>query len=440
MRKTSVATNDGTSRRQSGRQPRTTTNRPINYYARNFGSMSGAVEEPPDDSPPGFFPAIQFFADSISALPREVQRHVTLMKEVEAKVYGPTEALKQVSQKILTLPDPPRRNQRPLHGLGLLSFTANNSVPSSVTGSVINGSAPNLGQRVSDILDPSTAQFDEQADFARRADFQNLRHLIGNVIANLDEKNVVMADTNRALAQQLSRMDSVMPYVEGEISEEARLGSLTHWAYADNRTKKQTGPANNERVRRDVAATSSLAAAAAHVHEGEIAAARGEARREAKKSRAHVDSDFDDRPVKRVQTAKARKGVDPLAEPKVAGLGITNGAANAVAPTKRRKVDKALAAPLMERSASGAKNGKVGNTTPRSTPAVEPVVKQRKKPGPAPGSQPSRKRYVIARNRTCKDNALIKPQKCCTQLWRKFAKAGLVARTCQLADATGAFH
>ncbi|KAH0287208.1 hypothetical protein M436DRAFT_85863 [Aureobasidium namibiae CBS 147.97] len=394
VRKASIATTDTNSaRRQSARQPRTSTSRPINYYARSFGQLDNNHENQ-DPDPPGFFPGVQYFADSISALPREVQRHITLMKEVEAKVYGPTEALKFLTNSILNKPAPLSRNQPT--SPRLLSFTAPPSATVSSAGSVINGNQPTtFDQRVQDDLE---SQQDEQADHARRSEFQSLRHVIGNLITNLDEKNVVMAEANRALAQQLARLDSVMPHVENEISEESRLGSLTHWAYQDNRAKKQTTTSQNERNRRDVAATSSLAAAAAAVHDQDIAAARGEARRETKKtSRTQaIDSDFDDRPTKRAQTGKSRKNAD--AEPKASGLGIANGTATA-ATTKRRKVEKAPAiagAPAMERSASNmstvvkAARG-AGNTTPRSTPAVE-ATKKKGKPGPAPGTGAGKKR------------------------------------------------
>ncbi|KAI4725590.1 hypothetical protein E4T49_06690 [Aureobasidium sp. EXF-10728] len=396
VRKASVATTDtNTGRRQSARQPRTSTSRPINYYARSFGQLDNHDHQDPD--PPGFFPAVQYFADSIAALPREVQRHITLMKEVEAKVYGPTEALKFLTSSILNKPAPLSRNQP--SSPRLLSFTAPPSATASVAGSVVNGNQPTtFDQRAQDDLE---SQQDEHADHARRSEFHSLRHVIGNMITNLDEKNVVMAEANRALAQQLARLDSVLPHIENEISEESRLGSLTHWAYQDNRAKKQTTTSQNERNRRDVAATSSLAAAAAAVHDQDIAAARGEARRETKKtSRAQaIDSDFDDRPTKRGQTAKSRKNAD--LEPKASGLGIANGTANA-ATTKRRKVEKAAAvagAPAMERSASNmstvAKAARgAGNTTPRSTPAVE-ATKKKGKPGPAPGTGAGKKRNAV---------------------------------------------
>ncbi|CAD0023056.1 unnamed protein product, partial [Aureobasidium pullulans] len=385
VRKASIATTDtNTGRRQSARQPRTSTSRPINYYARSFGQYSNNHDQQ-DPDPPGFFPAVQYFADSIAALPREVQRHITLMKEVEAKVYGPTEALKFLTSSILNKPAPLSRNQP--SSPRLLSFTAPPSATHSVAGSVINGNQPTtFDQRIADDLE---SQQDEQADHLRRSEFQSLRHVIGNMITNLDEKNVVMAEANRALAQQLARLDSVIPHIENEISEESRLGSLTHWAYQDNRAKKQTATTQNERNRRDVAATSSLAAAAAAVHDQDIAAARGEARRETKKTnRSHaVDSDFDDRPTKRTQTAKSRKNAD--AEPKASGLGIANGIVNA-ATTKRRKVEKgptALGAPAMERSANGQRCWKHNPKVDTSSRADE-----KKKPGPAPGTGAGKKR------------------------------------------------
>lgn len=404
QRRGSIATD--TNRRQSGRQPRTSRSGPVNYYARPYGSLGGPVDEPQEQEPPGFFPAITYFADAITALPKEVQRHVSLMKEVEAKVYGPTEALKSLSSRILQLPTPPPRHSDP-STQGLLSLTASNSATASLAGSVINGTAPTVDVRMSDGLDGADSHVDEQAELVRRSHFRDLRQLIGNMIVNLDEKNNVMAEANRVLAQQLSRMDSVMPHVEGEISEEARLGSLTHWAYAENRVKKQPAPVN-DRARRDVAATTNLAAAAAAVHDNDIAAARGGTTREGKKSRNnhHVDSDFDDKPATK-RGAPATKARREATEQKATGLGITNGA-SAIAPAKRRKVEKATAAPAMERSASNLKNGRGGNTTPRGTPTAEPV-KQRKKPGPAPGFVPVKKRYAIIMTIRTFDNPLISP-------------------------------
>lgn len=42
------------------------------------------------------------------------------------------------------------------------------------------------------------------------------------------------------------RLNTVFPYIAGEISEEARLGSLAHWAYSNKSTAKV---ATNEQLR-----------------------------------------------------------------------------------------------------------------------------------------------------------------------------------------------
>lgn len=391
-------------RRQSVRQARTSSTRPQNYYARPFGSFGGPVEGPADEDPPGFFPAIQYFTDSIDALPKEVMRYVTMVKEVEAKIHGPTQALARLSDTIMKMPVPPRRHPRPT-AQTMLSFTGPNSATTSHNGSVINGALPTLHhQNTSDSLDPSAAtpQIDEQADLTRRHAFQELRFVVSNMIANLDEKNVVMAQANRCLAQQLDRVDHVLPYVENEISEEARLGSLTHWAYADNRVKKQAAPTVHERTRRDVAATNNLAAAAAAMHDADIAAARNDARREAKKSRKEqIESDFDDKPVaKKPGPGKGRKAAETAPAAKATGLGITNGTVNEL-PAKKRRIEKPLAAPAMERQLSGLRNGRGGKASPRSTPAAETIKKKTKAaaatapaPAPAPALGPGRKRSV----------------------------------------------
>ena len=211
-------------RRQSGRQIRTSTSRPVNYYARPFGSFSGGqVDEPRDDTPPGFFPAIQYFTDAITALPKETMRHFTLMKEVEAKVHGPTQAVTQMAGKIMQMPVPPRRDLQPSRQ-ALLSFTANNSsAATSANPSVLNGMIPASNHSTNN--DEHTLRnphLDPQVDMARRQDFHNLRMVIQSILINLDEKNVCLAEANRTLNKQLARVEDVIPHVESEISEEGR--------------------------------------------------------------------------------------------------------------------------------------------------------------------------------------------------------------------------
>ncbi len=62
--------------------------------------------------PPGLYPAITRFSDAIAALPREYRRHVTLLREVDAKAWEPEQNLQNVLDEILvdlrTTPAPPR--------------------------------------------------------------------------------------------------------------------------------------------------------------------------------------------------------------------------------------------------------------------------------------------------------------------------------------------
>src|ERR1700760_1794913 len=91
-------------RRQSSRAVRSTAARPQNYYSVQF---SQTVEDPiPPDRHPVFFPAITHFTDALDALPREVMRHFSMMKEVEAKLHAPDEELAKLATQISTLPRP----------------------------------------------------------------------------------------------------------------------------------------------------------------------------------------------------------------------------------------------------------------------------------------------------------------------------------------------
>lgn len=355
-----------------------------------------------DTTPAGFFPALTFFTDAVTALPREVMRQLTLMKEVEAKVHGPNERLGEAVDALLEQPVPRRSDTAGGPNVGMLSFTAANSAIGSANVSLVNGVAPygaTAGQdsTAASIAGEDTAQ-DGEGDMERRKQYHELRMITHNLLANLDEKNVVLTEANRVLSLQMSRIDSVMPHVEQEIPEEARLGSMTHWAYSDNRLKvKPLPPAASERNRRDVALANSLAAAASAVHETDILAARRDATKDTGKEktargrqREQIDSEFEDRPKK--TTAKVARGKAAAAAAAAAsatGLGIsTNGE-----PVKRRKVEKVAGAPAMERQASS--KSKLQKETPRSTPAAEPVKKVAKTKA-APVAPPKRKNVSSA--------------------------------------------
>ncbi|KAF2162914.1 hypothetical protein M409DRAFT_68870 [Zasmidium cellare ATCC 36951] len=386
---------------RNGVQPRRTaranTTRPANYYARPFGSFSTGVDHDndaaimADSQAAGFFSALQYFTDAITALPKEVQKQITLVKEVEAKVHGPNETMGEILDTLLEYPVPTRKPTAGAGGAnaptaGVLALTANNSTSGSANVSLVNGATGRHSVQPSLVGSLNGEEtYDFETERARRQQYHNLRMITAGLLPNLDEKNVVLSEATRVLALQQTRVDSVWPHVESELSEEARMGSMTHWAYSDNRQKTKT-TASGAQNRRDVAATNNLAAAASMLHETEIAQARRDAGREAtrektkgKRTEQPGDSDFDDKPRKAPKISKK------AANAAAAGLGIST---NGEPATKRKKVDKSLGAPGMERTISATgKAAKASKETPRSTAAAatEPVVKKTKgKPGPPP--------------------------------------------------------
>jgi hypothetical protein len=169
----------------------------------------------PDDRPkpaPGFFPGITYFTDAITALPKEMIRHSTMLKEVDAKIYGPEEQLKKFISAV------------PL----------------------------------------KAASQEDPADRTRREQFFASRFLMNDMLGSLDEKNHVLSTANEALEKLLARCDNAWPLIEQEISEETRWGRLDHWAYTDRSSEKKPA-ANTERTTRRGDAASTNAAAAAVV-------------------------------------------------------------------------------------------------------------------------------------------------------------------------------
>lgn len=358
-------------RRQPTRSVRTSTTRPSNYYARPLGYRGSisAIAEPEISSTaaaPGFFPAITHFADGLAALPKEVMPQLTLLKETEGKVYQPDQALIELVGAVNALPSLPRQASQ-LHSHPFLNFSYSNSINVSANASVIDGHVPgSLPANVDNYEPPSSQQepVHEQLE-TRRILFRQLQEQLKVMTAVLDEKSFALNGANEALARQLGRLEKTIPFIEKEVSEEARLGSNTHWAlpHMKEQRKPTTAPVN-ERSRRDIQAANSLAAAAAVVHENDIAATRSEARREAmqaKRNRNHnVGSDFDERPASKkiVGNAKIRKPQESAAlfEP---SKGVSNGATST--SHKRRRVEKSTS---LERRASvvGA-NGKAAQKT-----------------------------------------------------------------------------
>ncbi|KAH7397507.1 hypothetical protein BKA64DRAFT_642659 [Cadophora sp. MPI-SDFR-AT-0126] len=354
-------------RAQPLRQTRNNPPRSSISGTRNFGSrgsLGGGMEETPVD----IFPAITHFADAITALPKELVRHFTLLKEVDAKIFAPEEELGKLVEAALNAPLP--RPQQPERHLALGPTSAPMSAQGSHNGSIVNGNAGSVHStaeaEASNVWDPE--------NIPRRQLFQHCAYTMQNMLVSLDEKNHVISTASEALNKQLARIDECFPYIELEVSEEARYGSTTHWAYPENRQPK--APAGVSR--REIAAANSLSAAAQQI--AEEAAARSDARKQAilerrKGKNQQAESDFDEERHKEKKVhgnTKGRKVADAV------GLGITNGNGN---PPKRRKVEKGPAGgvimekPLSSVFGNGTAKGKAAS--PRETPVPEAKKRSR---------------------------------------------------------------
>lgn len=64
------------------------------------------MEQTPEasNSAPGFFPALTHFTGAVDALPKEVIKHFSMFKEVEAKLHDPELMLEELFREIAQQP------------------------------------------------------------------------------------------------------------------------------------------------------------------------------------------------------------------------------------------------------------------------------------------------------------------------------------------------
>ncbi|KAI3330122.1 hypothetical protein F4824DRAFT_352926 [Ustulina deusta] len=379
------ATGPSGRRAQPVRQTRTNPPRTTSGPSRAVGGREPLGGSQGHDQPIDIFPAITHFTDAITSLPKDIVRHFTLLKEVDAKIFAPEEALFQfVDAALKSNPPEPRSTRDGSSSVAPAStpMSAQNSSSGHALG--VHPAPGSLnGSPASTVFDPS--------NLPRRKLFFHTAVKIQEMLVSLEEKNHVISTANEALSKHLSRINDIWPHLENEFSEEAKWGSTTHWAYPENRINRAS---QAERSRRDGAAVITAAAQQLQVDE---AAARSDARKQAliaKKGlkNQHQDSDADDHenkqkgePSKKTPGGgKARKVAEPATP---VGLGITTGAnANGNPPSKRRKVENNTkvvnGGQAMERAMSSVYDNapKPKITSPRVTPAPEPNKKRKALP------------------------------------------------------------
>ncbi|KAI2617448.1 hypothetical protein GGR54DRAFT_631385 [Hypoxylon sp. NC1633] len=373
-----------TRRAQPVRQTRANPPRTSSGPGRARDALGGGHN---NDQPIDIFPAITYFTDAITSLPKDLVRHFTLLKEVDAKIFAPEETLFQLVDAVLkTNPPEPRSTNDASSSIAAASTPM--STQNSSSGFLGTNNAPGSADENynSTVFDPSNVP--------RRQLFRQTAFKVQEMLVSLEEKNHVIGTANEALSKQLSRINDVWPHLEAEFSDEAKWGSTTHWAYPENRINRAN---QAERSRRDGAAT--ITAAAQQL--ADEAAARSDARKQAIIARKglknqHQDSDADDHENKQKNesskkapnnNSKARKAADATG---VVGLGITAGPStnntNGNHPSKRRKVDnnkQVNGGQPMERAMSsvfGNNATKAKNSSPRATPAPEQPKKRKALP------------------------------------------------------------
>ena len=338
------------SRRQPVRQTRTNPTR----STTSTSHLRGSIAEPQDNTQPpnhGFFPAITHFTDSIGALPKEMARNYSMLKEVDAKIYGPEEYLATLIARVCEAPLPSKgpvvsslSGSEPIPAMETMRGKSNHGRVGSPNHQCSEGGTNGTRAAIPQVLNSS--------DLPRRDAFSKLYVVMSEMLGTLDEKNHVLSNAIDELDKQLARCNSSFVHIDKEICEEARIGSRTHWAY-NSKSPEKKGTLAGERTRRETAAANHTSHVLGH-HDTDGVASRSEMRREAlaaRKQRSHhLDSDFDDSRAlaqaanRRVlAVAKGRKAPESTMSSGSIGLGIANGTTSVVAaapPAKRRKVEK----------------------------------------------------------------------------------------------------
>ncbi|KAG6059846.1 hypothetical protein E4U17_005541 [Claviceps sp. LM77 group G4] len=339
-------------RSQPSRQARTNpSRRPANATRAGESSNAANGSRSLGAQPVEILPAITHFADGMSALPKELVRHFTLLKEVDAKIFAPEEQLFKLVAETAKLPVPNTTQ----------SVASNQAHPLSAGDDAAASAAPTI-----DVFDPS--------NIPRRQLFRQTAVKIQEMLVSLEEKNHVLCTANEALQRQLARVEDVWPYLENEFSDEAKWGSNTHWAYPENRSSGKVS--QTERMRRDGAAAISAAAQAL----AEEAAARSDARKQAVQARKnlktqHHDSDADDlekRPKEGPKKGgKSRKSaVAAAVDTSNVNAGVTGSTSNGSHPPKRRKVEKTANVDKVSSAAAANNNTNAVTAAPTPTPAA----------------------------------------------------------------------
>lgn len=387
--------------------PRLTRNNPPRFSifgSRSHGTKASARTAPEEAPPIEIFPAITHFADAISALPKELIRHFTLLKEVDAKIFIPEEELMKLVNDALNTPPPPYSQHMEGQGENMLR-SAQINTKSELNNSMMNG----RGSSAYTTSDTDNDNVWDPANFNRRKLFNKCTLSMQGMLVSLDEKNHVISTAAEALAKQLARIDECFPFIDLEISEEARNGSKTHWAYPENRVSRSNsgGPSVKEQSATNQPHT-------AVQIPGEDSTSKSDSRKQSlvdkRKSRdQQTDSDMIDQPESKQKekksnnNSKARKANDTSVG---IAVGLTHSSTPNNSSSKRRKVERvSINGANTERLTNssyvnGVTAGKGRPSSPGSTPPQSESSRKRARALPTTSNGlTNRKRYVPTLNK-----------------------------------------
>lgn len=372
--------------------PRSSANARSNARRDSLG-LAGA---PAGDQPIDIFPATTFFADIMTALPKDMVRHFTLLKEVDAKISAPQQELFKLVDAAINSPYPePQSSIAPTSA----PMSAQNSSSGLAFASNSNGNGNTAVPPPPSTVGSqnTTASVFDPSNLPRRQLYRQTAMKINDMLVALEEKNHVLNTANDALQKQMARIEDVWPHIKNEYSEEAKYGSDIHWAYPENRTGRNSHP---ERARRDGAAAISAAAAAL----AEEAAARSESRKQAVQAKKSAknnqqESDFDDQGSRGEVTKKPGpgKGRKTNNDNNNIGLGISTAlAANGSTASKKRKAEAITNGGTSGERILGAAFGSNASKAKAGSASETPVPEGPKKRKALPsGSGQTKKKYAL---------------------------------------------
>ena len=313
-----------------------------------------------------FYPALASFTDSIDALPAEIIRNFTLLREVDAKACHPEEQLRRYISVVRSLP-PPNDPSEPDPALEFLR--RQEELKRRREEALMNGENPPLETDIENSGDTV-----EQYPETRRSRLQQIRMVLQDLLPMLDEKIHVITGTAETLNKHNLRVDQAYAYVQSEIPEIYRTGNPEHWGYKPNPPKGASARAAAERaaVQAAIQAANQAAAEDARIDyagSNSRTESRREAlaRRHAAQTASHDDEDTIQPPnssSKRPHgNSRVKKDMDTTTQ-RVSelALGVAGGSPSTQA-AKRRKTN--TSAPI-EKNAPEKTSNVRGTTSPRA--------------------------------------------------------------------------